>query len=198
MESRRSCPGNWLVVDSHGAISQGRYWDLLEHATPHSDGLRPATSQGRVAELLRESVALHLVSDVPVGAFLSGGIDSSAVVGLMREAGHVPHTFSVGFAAERAYDETRHARRVAARFQAEHTEILLTEDDLLAQLPHALSSMDQPTGDGINTYVVARGCAGGITVALSGLGGDELFAGYPSFARLSRTAQFFRTWGRAP
>jgi asparagine synthase (glutamine-hydrolysing) len=191
-------PGAWIVVDRRGRISHGRYWDLLEHAAPQATDVDPAASQRRVAELLRESVALHLVSDVPVGAFLSGGIDSSAVVGLMREAGHVPHTFSVGF-AEEAYDETRYARTVAARFQAEHTEILLREPDLLAQLPQALSAMDQPTGDGVNTFVVSRAVrAAGITVALSGLGGDELFAGYPSFARLSRTAQFFRTWGRAP
>jgi asparagine synthase (glutamine-hydrolysing) len=196
---RALLPGAWIVVDRHGRMSHGRYWDLLDKAMPPASDVDPATSRRRVGDLLRESVALHLVSDVPVGAFLSGGIDSSAVVGLMREAGHVPHTFSVGFSAERAYDETRHARTVAARFHAEHTEILLGEDDLLAQLPRALSAMDQPTGDGVNTYVVSRAVrAAGITVALSGLGGDELFAGYPSFARLSRTAQFFRTWGRAP
>jgi asparagine synthase (glutamine-hydrolysing) len=191
-------PGAWIVVDRHGQLSHGQYWDLLEHAAPHADDISPAQSQRRVAELLRESVELHLVSDVPVGAFLSGGIDSSAVVGLMREAGHLPHTFSVAF-SEREYDETHHARSVAARFRAEHTEILLREQDLLAQLPQALGAMDQPTGDGVNTYVVSRAVrAAGITVALSGLGGDELFAGYPSFARLSRSAQFFRTWGRAP
>jgi asparagine synthase (glutamine-hydrolysing) len=192
-------PGAWIVVDGQGRISQGRYWDLLDQARPQATDADQATSRRRVGDLLRESVALHLVSDVPVGAFLSGGIDSSAVVGLMREAGHVPHTFSVGFSAERAYDETHHARRIARRFHAEHTEILLAEDNLMAQVPQALTAMDQPTGDGVNTYVVSRAVrAAGITVALSGLGGDELFAGYPSFARLSRTAQFFRTWGRAP
>jgi asparagine synthase (glutamine-hydrolysing) len=151
-----------------------------------------------VSDLLRESVALHLVSDVPVGAFLSGGVDSSAVVGLMREAGQTPRTFCVGF-SENTFDETRFARRVADRFGTEHTEILLREDDLLEQLPDALKAMDQPTGDGINTYVVARAVReAGITVALSGLGGDELFAGYPSFARLSRTAHLFRAWAHAP
>ncbi|MDQ6675432.1 MAG: asparagine synthase (glutamine-hydrolyzing) [Chloroflexota bacterium] len=191
-------PGAWIVVDRHGRVKHGQYWDLLEHATRRAGDGDPAASRRRVGDLLREAVALHLVSDVPVGAFLSGGIDSSAVVGLMREAGHVPHTFSVAF-SERAYDETRHARSVAARFHTEHTEILLGERDLLAQLPEALSAMDQPTGDGVNTFVVSRAVHGaGITVALSGLGGDELFAGYPSFARLSRSAQFFRTWGRAP
>lgn len=191
-------PGAWISVDQRGRVSQGRYWDLLGHARPQDRNSDPAASRRRVGELLREAVAQHLVSDVPVGAFLSGGIDSSAVVGLMREAGHVPHTFSVAF-SERAYDETPHARQVASRFHAEHTEIWLGEHDLLEQLPQALAAMDQPTGDGVNTYVVSRAVrAAGITVALSGLGGDELFAGYPSFARLSRTARLFRTWGRAP
>jgi len=191
-------PGTWLVVDRAGHLTQRRYWDLLENAAPEASGVSPAESRRRVADLLRESVALHLVSDVPVGAFLSGGIDSSAIVGLMREVGQVPHTFAVTF-DEHAYDETRHARSVAAHFQADHTEILLREHDLLAQMPEALGAMDQPTGDGINTFVVARAVrAAGIKVALSGLGGDELFAGYPSFGRLSRTARLFRTWGRAP
>jgi asparagine synthase (glutamine-hydrolysing) len=104
----------------------------------------------------------------------------------------------VGF-SEHVYDEARYARNVADRFDTEHTEIHLSEHDLLAQLPDAFAAMDQPTGDGINTYVVARAVrAAGITVALSGLGGDELFAGYPSFTRLSRTAHLFRRWGRAP
>ncbi len=191
-------PGAWLVVDRTGRVTHKRYWDLLENAAPEASGMSPADSRRRVADLLRESVALHLVSDVPVGAFLSGGIDSSAIVGLMREVGHVPHTFSVAF-SEQGYDETRHARSVAARFRTDHTEILLREHDLLAQLPGALGAMDQPTGDGVNTFVVAQAVrAAGITVALSGLGGDELFAGYPSFRRLSRTAHLFRTWGHAP
>jgi asparagine synthase (glutamine-hydrolysing) len=191
-------PGCWLVVDRNGCIRQERYWDQLERAEPDAGDASLTDTRRRVADLLHESVAQHMVSDVPVGAFLSGGIDSSAVVGLMRNAGHVPHTFSVAF-SEQAYDETPHARQVAQRFRTEHTEILLNEHDLLAQLPDALQAMDQPTGDGVNTYVVSRAVrAAGITVALSGLGGDELFAGYPSFSRLSRTAHLFRTWGHAP
>jgi asparagine synthase (glutamine-hydrolysing) len=191
-------PGSWLIVDADGRLHEQRYWDLLQDTPPAEPTLDRAAAQQRVGDLLHEAVASHLVSDVPVGAFLSGGIDSSAVVGLMREAGQVPHTFSVGF-AERAYDETRHARNVAARFGAEHTEILLRDDDLLDQLPQALAAIDQPTGDGVNTYVVAGAVRrAGITVALSGLGGDELFAGYPSFGRLARTARLFRAWGRTP
>ena len=152
----------------------------------------------RVRELLRESVGLHLVSDVPVGVFLSGGIDSSAVVALVREAGQTPQTFSVVF-SEKDYDEARYSRQVAHRFQTDHTEIHLTEQDLLDRLPEALAAMDQPTGDGINTYVISRAVQDkGIKVALSGLGGDEFFAGYPAFSRLKRAADFYRLWTHAP
>jgi asparagine synthase (glutamine-hydrolysing) len=141
---------------------------------------------------------MHLVSDVPLGAFLSGGIDSSAIVALMREAGQVPRTFSVVF-AESSYDEARYARQVATHFATDHTEIPLTQQDLLDQLPEALTAMDQPSGDGMNTYVVSQAVrSAGVTVALSGLGGDEFFGGYPSFARLGRVARLLRLWGYTP
>jgi asparagine synthase (glutamine-hydrolysing) len=191
-------PGSWLTVDAEGALATGRYWDLLDRACPEARDATATGSRRHVGELLQEAVALHLVSDVPVGAFLSGGIDSSAVVALMREAGHTPRTFSVIF-SETDYDEARHARRIAARFRTEHSEILLAEGDLLGQLPAALTAMDQPSGDGVNTYVLARAVrSAGITVALSGLGGDELFGGYPSFARLAAAQRSLRLWGHVP
>jgi len=191
-------PGCWLSVNAGGTVTQGSYWDLLDQVVPQAVGSSPDESRRRVADLLRESVALHLVSDVPVGVFLSGGIDSTAVVALMRDAGVEPRTFSVGF-HEQAYDESVHAQTVATRFHTDHTQIMLRESDVLDQIPEALDAMDQPTGDGVNTYVVARAVhAAGIKVALSGLGGDELFAGYPSFTRLQRAAAFFRAWGHVP
>ena len=168
----------------------------LRHTHPYANARRPAREQ--TASLLRESIALHLVSDVPVGVFLSGGIDSSALVALVRATGQIPQTFSIGF-AERAYDETHFAETVAREFDTQHTSIRLGEQQLIEQLPDAFDAMDQPTGDGINTYVVARAVReAGIKVALSGLGGDELFAGYPSFARLADSARWLRVWGRAP
>ncbi len=191
-------PGSSLTVEAGGTMATGRYWDLLEHASPEARTATGAQSRRRVGEILREAVALHLVSDVPVGAFLSGGIDSSAVVALMREVGQTPHTFSVIF-SEQAYDEARYARQIATRFRTEHCEILLTEGDLLDQLPGALAAMDQPSGDGVNTYVLARAVrSAGVSVALSGLGGDELFGGYPSFDRLARAAGYLKLWGRLP
>jgi asparagine synthase (glutamine-hydrolysing) len=141
-------------------------------------------SPDALREELEESVRAHLVSDVPVGAFLSGGIDSSALVALMSLVSlEKPRTFSVVF-SERGFSEAPYARRIAELYGTEHTEISLTEGDLLDMLPGAFLAMDQPTIDGVNTYVVSQAVKGaGIKVALSGLGGDELFGGYPTFAR---------------
>ncbi len=141
----------------------------------------------RLRHELEESVRLHLVSDVPLGIFLSGGMDSSALVALMsRITRQPPKTFSVVF-DEAKFTEAPFSRAVAERFNTDHTEIRLDEDGLLELLPAALSSIDSPTMDGINTFVVSKAVKSkGITVALSGLGGDELFAGYPSFRRALR------------
>jgi asparagine synthase (glutamine-hydrolysing) len=143
----------------------------------------------RLRSELEESVRLHLVSDVPLGVFLSGGMDSSALVALMSRVGEQqPKTFSVVF-DEAAYTEAPFSRAVAERFNTDHSEIWLNEDRLLQILPGAIAAIDQPTMDGINTYVVSSAVKSkGITVALSGLGGDELFAGYPSFRRALRFA----------
>lgn len=191
-------PGSWLKVDAEGHVTETRYWDALAVAQQVAPEQSYETSKRHVYELLQESVALHLVSDVPVGAFLSGGIDSTALVTLMQEAGQQPHTFSVVF-NEHAFDEARYARLVATAVRAEHTEIRLDDQRLLAELPTALQAMDQPTGDGINSYVVSQAVrAAGVKVALSGLGGDELFGGYPSFARLGKLKRYLRLWGNLP
>ena len=195
---RSLLPGGWLEVDAGGGISEGCYWNLLEEAAPHASLSPGKESSRRVRQLLDEAISLHLVSDVPVAAFLSGGIDSSAVVALMREAGTVPKTFSVVF-SEKGYDEARFSRQVASTFGTDHTEIFLEQDDLLSQLPDSLAAMDQPTGDGINTYVISRAVrSAGLKVVLSGLGGDELFGGYPLFSRLGRSASSLRLLARAP
>ena len=158
----------------------------------------PPASRPEAVKLLRakleNSVRAHLVSDVPLGAFLSGGIDSSAIVALMsRVADQKPKTFSVVF-KESEFSEATHARLVARKFGTDHREILLSEENLLRMLPTALEAMDQPTMDGINTYVVSKAVKeAGITVALSGLGGDELFAGYPSFRRACNSSSYSRS-----
>ena len=141
----------------------------------------------RLRSELEESVRRHLVSDVPLGVFLSGGMDSSALVALMsRVTDQRPKTFSIVF-DEKAYTEAPFSRAVAERFNTDHSEIRLSEDRMFELLPSAIAAMDEPTMDGINTFIVSRAVKrAGITVAISGLGGDELFAGYPSFRRALR------------
>ena len=173
-------PGHYLEVDESFELKEVEFARARREQAPGSRD----EAVTRLRAELEESVRLHLVSDVPLGVFLSGGMDSSALVALMSHIGEQrPKTFSVVF-DEAAYTEAPFSRAVAARFQTEHHEIPLSEDRLLTLLPDALASMDQPTMDGVNTFVVSRAVKqAGITVALSGLGGDELFAGYPSFRR---------------
>jgi asparagine synthase (glutamine-hydrolysing) len=135
----------------------------------------------QVRDLLQESVRVRLVSDVPLGAFLSGGLDSSAVVALMRQATSGPiRTCSIVF-DEAEYSEAHHARTMAEAVGAEHHERVVTAQDVEREWDRAVWAMDQPTCDGVNTYFVSQTAReAGLTVALSGLGGDELFGGYPN------------------
>lgn len=156
------------------------YWTL---------GPRPTRSAAEaVAELesaLLSATRQHLMSDVPLGVFLSGGVDSSAVASLAVRAGSgTVKTFHIGF-EEAGFDESRYARQVANALGTEHAEYRLTQRIFQDQLPDALASLDQPTFDAINTYFVSRVVReAGFTVALAGTGGDELFGGYPTFREL--------------
>lgn len=191
-------PGHYMVVEpgvTGLSIEKLSYVGEAFSGTPV-----PGVSDRRQAvellrELLAESVRLHLASDVPLGVFLSGGIDSSALVALMSEVSAArPKSFSVVF-AEREFSESSYSRLVAKKFNTEHQEIRLSEGELPVLLPEALGAMDQPTMDGINTYVISKSVKdAGVTVALSGLGGDELFAGYPSFRR----AKYLKVISRIP
>ena len=137
-----------------------------------------------VYRLLYNSVERRLIADVPFGAFLSGGIDSSAVVGLMSKISSVPvKTFSVTF-DESEFSEAKYAEIIAKKFGTDHSEIRLSPDAFRDQIPMALKAMDHPSGDGPNTYLVSKVTKeAGVSMALSGLGGDELFAGYEVFTR---------------
>jgi len=139
-----------------------------------------------VKELFFKSVQRRLVADVPFGAFLSGGIDSSAIVGAMAKVSNASvKTFNISF-AEEEFSEAKYARHIAEMNGTDHTEIKLSPDDFLHYLPEALKSMDHPSGDGPNTWLVSKVTKeAGVTMALSGLGGDELFAGYPIFLRMA-------------
>jgi asparagine synthase (glutamine-hydrolysing) len=179
-----------VLVWERGECSLRQYWDPTrqDHATPPSE----AEAEDRVLELIRESVRLRLVGDVPVGAFLSGGLDSSIVVALMAEQIGKVKTYSVGF-TEDEFDELPHAREVARRFGTDHCEIRLTAD-VAKVLPTLVWHYDQPFGDSsmIPTYYVARAASEHVKVILSGDGGDELFAGYRKYAELVRLQHYDR------
>jgi len=172
--------GSWASWQA-GNFEQHTYWDIASCRQRVVQDELPAIRQ-QLRQLLLQAVSRRLVSDVPLGAFLSGGIDSSAVVALMASASEQPvNTFSVVF-EEKSFDESPWSAMVAQKFNTRHTPILLKPRDFLFALPEALAAMDSPSGDGINSYVVSKVTKeAGITVALSGLGGDELFAGYPVF-----------------
>ena len=192
-------PGHSLTVDVAGRLKTGAWWQLPAPAqsAPVAGNYHDFVSGLRYQ--LEDSIRAHRVADVPVGAFLSGGMDSTAVVGLMVRGGAAKlKTFSLTF-GEAGYSEQASARLAAATFGTEHHEELITGARVAADLPHLLASFDQPTGDGINTYYASQTARrGGVTVALSGLGGDELFGGYPSFRDLPRLQRLLPLWRRLP
>ena len=148
---------------------------------------------------LDDSIRAHVVADVPVGAFLSGGLDSAVVVGLMTRATCAKlRTFSIGF-DEAGYSEATNAAATARHFGTEHHATVLTGARVAGDLDALFATFDQPTGDGINTYYASQAAhAGGVTVALSGLGGDELFGGYPSFRDLPKISRWLPLWRSLP
>jgi asparagine synthase (glutamine-hydrolysing) len=142
--------------------------------------------------LLEDAVRAHLIADVPVGLFLSSGLDSGAIAALAAKARSGIESFTLTFPGT-AFDEAELARLAANRFKTKHTEIPLSGDSVLARLDEALAALDQPTMDGINTYFVSWAAKQvGLKVALSGLGGDELFAGYQTFADTPRLSRLIR------
>ncbi|MBL0047982.1 MAG: asparagine synthase (glutamine-hydrolyzing) [Bacteroidetes bacterium] len=179
-------PGSYLLIntESKTVIEAKKYWQLnADKATENAPKSYKQVCE-EVYDLLFKSVQRRLIADVPFGAFLSGGIDSSAVVGLMSKASsQTVKTFSVSF-DEREFSEAKYAQMVADKFKTDHHEIKLTAEYFMQELPSALRAMDHPSGDGPNTYIVSKVTKNsGITMALSGLGGDELFAGYDIFKR---------------
>lgn len=158
-----------------------RYWNIADLGSLHGGENYPAVC-ARIKTLMHNAIEGQMTSDVPLGAFLSGGIDSSIIVGLMAErATQKVSTLSITFDDER-FDESRYSSLVARRFGTDHHEIRLKSDRCLEEMPQYFDSIDIPSGDGPNTYVVSKAAKeAGLTVALSGIGGDELFAGYKSF-----------------
>ena len=178
-------PAGHRATFRDGRLEIERYWE------PPVAEEQSLTREDAVHELrarLEDSVRRHLVSDVPIGVFLSGGVDSSALAALSTRADAHVRTLSVAFAGNRLSEGSR-AAEFAQRIGSDHTEIDLDADSLISQLDDAFDAMDQPSFDGINTYAVSRAAHdAGLKVALSGLGGDELFDGY-GYARRVRALE---------
>ena len=196
---KKLAPGTWLRVNEDGHVQECRYWDVLDHTQPLTNASEEEIAERLLSEL-RTSVKLRKISDVPVGVFLSGGIDSSTNAALFSEGeGQPVKTFSIGY--DRQYEsypsELHYARRMAHLVGAEHHELLLRESDLLDSLPQIIRHQDEPLADPVCMpvyYVSKLARASGVTVCQVGEGSDELFCGYPYWKyslRLQRLTNMF-------
>jgi asparagine synthase (glutamine-hydrolysing) len=189
-------PASVVAYGPQGLQPPHRYWDVTPPRSRELEAGRPDLE--RIADLLGDATERRLVSDVPLGALLSGGIDSSLVVGLMARAASEPvRTFAVGFADHASFDERSYARTVAQRFATEHTEYVV-RPDAVALLDRLLWHHDQPFGDSsaIPTYLVCELAREHVTVVLNGDGGDEVFGGYDRFAAAALAERLPRAVGR--
>jgi asparagine synthase (glutamine-hydrolysing) len=177
------------LLPAHRMILEGgnrrieRYWSLRTDRYPELRSAPYAEQIQIIAEAVGESLRLQMVSDVPLGAFLSGGVDSSLLVALMtKHIGGRVKTFSVGFDGEgAAFDESIEAAQTAKYLGTDHTNVCVTGKDVSERIFHIASALDQPTVDGVNSYFISWAARQAVTVAISGTGGDEMFAGYPWF-----------------
>ena len=202
IETQTVCAPNTLIENVQ-LLEAGHYLHFKENETTKHCYYRlladtsyeltdKKSTQKLLRSTLRESVLQHMRADVPFGAFLSGGIDSSLLVGLMSEVrSEKINTFQISF-EEEAFDERKYAQLVANKFGTDHHEINLSAETFLQDIPSAVASIDFPSGDGPNTYAVSKATKeAGLTVAISGLGGDELFAGYPVFQYMQSIEKSF-------
>ena len=183
-------PGHWMKVDREGCVDLQRYWDVSWEVDESLDEIH---ASGRALELMDQSVRRQLVADVPVGVMLSGGMDSSTIVALMHRHTSEPiHTYSVGFEDE-SFNELPYARIVAKQFSTVQREVVVTSQVVRELLPVYLGYIDEPYADGsaIPTYCVCQIAKDEVVVVLSGEGGDEIFAGYETFAAY-QASQWFK------
>jgi asparagine synthase (glutamine-hydrolysing) len=198
--------GSYVIIKQSGVGEVRRHFSLAQQWTAacvaQGVSTREADVQERVRAALHDAVASHMIADVPVSAFLSSGIDSAALVGMMSEhAGAQTQAITLSFSefAGQAADEAPLAAEIAAFYGLSHHVRRVDRDEFQHDLPRFLSAMDQPTIDGLNTWFVSKATAElGLKVAISGLGGDELFGGYPSFQQIPRFARALSWPTRVP
>jgi asparagine synthase (glutamine-hydrolysing) len=183
-------PGSWLRVGAQG-VEEPRAFFRLEDEIGRAEPMAAEEAARLLQEALVDSARHHLMADVPVGSFLSGGVDSSALLGLLSEVHDAP-ICTVNRAVDVPdLDESRLAKAAAQLYGAEHHEVPIRIEEIRDRVPDALRALDQPTIDGVNTYFVSEAAAkAGLKVAVSGVGGDELFGGYPSFERVPRIQRY--------
>lgn len=188
-----------LPAGHYARVVDGAVREVTPYCDPTTLDLSVREHPERIRQLLEHAVREHLLSDVPVACFLSGGIDSSIITALAAKQSPAPlRTFTVAF-REAEFDESEYARQIANRYGTVHERIVLSAGQIAAQIPDGVAAMDLPSADGLNTYVVSRAVAQqGIKVVLSGLGGDELFGGYPTFRVLPYARQFAPLLGSLP
>ena len=193
--ARRLQPGSWLLYGADGLPRRGRFWRLPAPAEHQAAGQSQDDAAARLREEFDEAVRIRMIADVPLGAFLSGGIDSSSVVASMAlQSSQAVKTFSIGF-EESAFNELEYASLVAAKYKTEHHQILVKPDSV-SLVTRLVRHLDEPFNDPsvIPTFVVSEFAAGHVKVVLSGDGGDELFGGYDSF----RVIEQQRVWDSVP
>lgn len=185
--------GTTVTIDAKGAGEPRRYFSVprvLREAEDSAQDVTAGELEGRFREALLDGVRHHLVADVPVGAFLSAGVDSGALVGLMRDAGQTEiRTVTLAFEefAGTSADEAPLAERLARHYNTDHTTRRVGASEFISDLPDIIAAMDQPSIDGINTWFVSKAARElGLKVAVSGVGGDELLGGYSTFRGLPR------------
>jgi asparagine synthase (glutamine-hydrolysing) len=185
LQSVLALPAGYYLMFTLGQRSLVHYYDFMTGDGSTSNSSNTENPYATVRGVLQEATRLHLISDAPLGVFLSGGIDSSALTALAAtNRTHSLTTLSIIF-EEPAYSEAPYQRAVAARYRTDHHEILVKEEDFWSAMPSIFHGMDQPSIDGVNTYIISRAAKDtGIKTLLSGLGGDEVFWGYPSFQKI--------------
>ena len=177
-------PAHRMIVEQSRQYIE-RYWALDIDRRPHLRARPYEEMVSEITHVLKESVQVHLISDAPVGAFLSGGIDSSLLIALMsRMNGQRVKTFSLGFQEEGAYDESPDAQMIAEYLNTDHTSVTVCGTDVRDHIGRIAFSLDQPSADGVNSYFVSRAAGRAVKVVLSGLGADEIFAGYFWFRQI--------------